>query len=176
MRKEWYNFTMPEDTKISPIPVELPRESLLPKEHVEGEKTKEKELLLPEESPEQAKEAPSVSPPKPTAAPATPPPRRSPEKSEELFRIERILEEGLQDMYWQLPPPMQEKLKQRGEKTARTIERLLQAVRLNTAKILRLIRKWLSTIPHVNKFFLEQEAKIKTDKFVALHRERHNRP
>ena len=35
-------------------------------------------------------------------------------------------------------------------------------------KILKLIRSWLKLIPGVNKFFLEQEAKIKTDKIVDL--------
>ena len=35
-------------------------------------------------------------------------------------------------------------------------------------KIIDVIKKWLSIIPGINKFFLEQEAKIKTDKIMEL--------
>jgi len=38
--------------------------------------------------------------------------------------------------------------------------------RLNSAAIMELVYEWLRMIPKVNKFFLEQEAKIKTDKLL----------
>jgi hypothetical protein len=39
-------------------------------------------------------------------------------------------------------------------------------------KILALIRDWLKLIPGVNRFFLEQEAKIKTDKILLAAEEK----
>jgi hypothetical protein len=38
---------------------------------------------------------------------------------------------------------------------------------------LKLIREWLLIIPGVNKYFLEQEAKIKTDKIQQLYEREH---
>jgi hypothetical protein len=33
-----------------------------------------------------------------------------------------------------------------------------------------IIRNWLKLIPRVNKYFLEQESKIKTDRIITLQR------
>jgi len=48
------------------------------------------------------------------------------------------------------------------------INTLLDKAKINLGKIASLIRKWLSIIPGVNKFFLEQEAKIKADEIMKL--------
>jgi len=42
----------------------------------------------------------------------------------------------------------------------------LNKKRLDTAAIMELVLEWLRMIPKVNKYFLEQEAKIKTDRIV----------
>jgi hypothetical protein len=36
--------------------------------------------------------------------------------------------------------------------------------------VLDLIRQWLMLIPRVNRYFLEQESKIKTDRMMTLQR------
>ncbi len=60
------------------------------------------------------------------------------------------------------------KFKQKGEETARKISDLLKTGKAKLKNILSLIVEWLRIIPQVNKYFLEQEAKIKADEIFAL--------
>lgn len=90
------------------------------------------------------------------------------EKSETLKEIENILSEGLETVYQTLPEAMKEQFKKKGEETASKIEKIISQAKIAVNKILKLIYNWLKMIPGVNKFFLEQESKIKTDKILAL--------
>lgn len=90
------------------------------------------------------------------------------EKSETLRKIEHVLESDLQDVYKQLPPDLQQAFRKRGEDTAVQVEVLLQKVKVQTKKIFQLLFAWLKIIPGVNKYFLEQEAKLKTDELLRL--------
>jgi hypothetical protein len=45
---------------------------------------------------------------------------------------------------------------------------MVRGLKIHAKKVVELIRDWLLTIPGVNKFFLEQEAKIKTDRVLEL--------
>ncbi len=87
-------------------------------------------------------------------------------------QIENILADGLEDIYLNMPPDKQEEFKTVGEQTAREINKLLDSAKVKVKQIIDLIKKWLSLIPGVNKFFLEQEAKIKADKIMELSRKR----
>ena len=171
----WYHYCMPEEKKIAPVSPEISPEPVAPEGGilVEKERKEEEKPVTAEEGGRESFVAPGSAPQKPLEPQRQAPPSA---KSEELQAIEDILEEDLEEAYWQLPPSMREQFKKRGEDTAKKIERLVRAVRLNILKVLRLLQKWLSLIPHVNTFFLEQEAKIKADKIVALHRERSKRP
>lgn len=167
---------MPEEQKIKPISPEISPQPSPEAQTVKGEQTIEKQ----EEHPSQPEEAVefSVAPtPKQSAAVSSmdAPSRTVMKKSEELQAIEEILEEDLEEAYWQMPPKMRQQFKKHGEDTAKKIERMLRSVHLNILKVLRLLQKWLSLIPHINSFFLEQEAKIKADKIIALHREQKKR-
>lgn len=82
--------------------------------------------------------------------------------------INNILEDGLASIYQNLTPDKQQKLKQAGEQTVRQIDQLLNHAKSQLTKIISLIRRFLAIIPGVNRFFLEQEVKIKTDKIMAL--------
>ncbi|MDP3245251.1 MAG: hypothetical protein Q8M83_06390 [bacterium] len=97
-----------------------------------------------------------------TQIPAAPP------KDEVLTQVEKILEEDLEDIYFNLPPETRQKFHDKGEETAGKIRLILGQAKIQVKKILNLIRDWLKIIPGVNKFFLEQEAKIKTDKILLL--------
>ncbi len=90
------------------------------------------------------------------------------EKSQALIEIENILSQGLEEIYLELPLDKQILFQKQGEETASKILVLMQEVRVQVAKVLQLIRDWLKIIPGVNKFFLEQEAKIKADRLLAL--------
>lgn len=83
-------------------------------------------------------------------------------------RVEHIMEEGLEDAYRAMTVVQQQEFKIQGEETARQIRSLLKAAHVKVKKVFRLILEWLRLIPGVNKFFLMQEAKIKTDRIVAL--------
>ena len=94
------------------------------------------------------------------------------EKQEREKRIEKILEKDLADVYAGLPPNKQREFKIAGERTAREINNLLDKARVKAMQIITLIKKWLSLLPGINKFFLEQEAKIKTDEIMRLKEEK----
>jgi len=89
-------------------------------------------------------------------------------------QIEKILEEDLDQVYMELSPPNQMRFRQAGEETANLINNLLDKAKVKVAKILKLIKKWLSIIPSINNFFLEQTAKIKTDKILKIKRDKEN--
>ena len=91
-------------------------------------------------------------------------------KSERLVSIEKVMASGLEEIYANLDSGTQQMLKDEGEKTASQIEALLEKGKDAAKKILRLIRQWLHKIPGVNKFFLEQESKIKTDRIMGMMR------
>jgi hypothetical protein len=90
------------------------------------------------------------------------------EYEEREKQIENFLARDLEEIYLGLPLEKQVEFRKEGEETARKINKLLEKTKINLGKIVNLIRKWLSLIPGVNKFFLEQEAKIKADEIVKL--------
>lgn len=113
------------------------------------------------EVPPQAKELPSAVP-----TPAMPLPISAPDQ--QLQQVEQVLAEGLQDIFASLPPAEQQKFKVAGELAAQEVNNLLGQVKVKVSAIVDVIRRWLSSIPGVNKFFVEQEAKIKAQKLVSL--------
>lgn len=94
-----------------------------------------------------------------------------PLKDELTEEIEEVLSEDLGDLYKQLPLERQQKFKQEGEKTAGLIRQMIWHGQFHGRRILNLIIRWLKLIPGVNRFFLEQESKIKTDKLQILAEE-----
>jgi len=82
--------------------------------------------------------------------------------------IDNFLAEGLSETFLAMSPEKQKVFKAEGEKTARKINELLNAAKINVSKIVSLIKKWLSLITGINKFFLDQEAKIKADKIIKM--------
>ncbi|HPV70959.1 MAG TPA: hypothetical protein PKY08_03680 [Candidatus Magasanikbacteria bacterium] len=95
------------------------------------------------------------------------PPRPEP-KPIRLKQVESILSEDLQEAFLNLSPEQQLKFKAEGEKTAATIYQMLESAKVQVKKIVELISKWLKRLPGVNKYFIEQESKIKTDKIINL--------
>ena len=89
--------------------------------------------------------------------------------------IEDILEEDLKEMYVTLSPDKQAEFREKGEETRSRVRKLVQGAHINAKKIFQLIRAWLKIIPGVNRFFLEQEAKIKTDKILFITEEERKR-
>lgn len=89
--------------------------------------------------------------------------------------IDDILEEDLKELYVSMPAEKQAEFRQKGEETRSKIRQLVSSAKVNAKKIFGLIRVWLKIIPGVNRFFLEQEAKIKTDKILFVTEEEKKR-
>lgn len=85
-----------------------------------------------------------------------------------LGKIEDVLSADLTDVFLGMSPEKQAEFKRAGEETASKIRAMLEGAKVNAKKVFSLIREWLKLIPGVNRFFLEQEAKIRTDKILKL--------
>ncbi len=144
----------------------------------EGLKLPEKEAII---SPEKASELKAEHEPQtfyeqPETAgsagvtPGLLPPSQNAATFDEYKKIESILEDGLGEIYLQMTAEEQAIFKQKGEETAIKILKLAVKPVIQVKKIFQLIREWLKTIPGVNKFFLEQTAKIKTDSVLKVTR------
>ncbi len=82
------------------------------------------------------------------------------------------MSEGLEKVFVDMSPEEQEKFKVKGEETAIKIWQVLQSAKIQVQKIIDLIRDWLKLVPGINRYFLEQETKIKTDKIIELTKKR----
>jgi len=78
------------------------------------------------------------------------------------------MEEGMADAFKELNTIERQEFKIRGEQTALQIRELLKATHVKIKKIFRLLFEWLKMLPGINRFYLEQEAKIKADKIISL--------
>ncbi len=110
-------------------------------------------------------------PPKPVPVRPVPVSKKDPLEEE----IEEILSEDLEEIYKKLPPDRQQKFKEEGEKTAGIIREMIKKGKVHGRKLVGLIVRWLKMIPGVNKFFLEQESKIKADMLIEIAEEQKNK-
>lgn len=90
------------------------------------------------------------------------------EEKEREKEIEDVMSEGLTEAYMAMSTSQKLEFKKTGEMTAKQINVLLSQIKINMKKILHLLKKWLMLIPGINKYYLEQEAKIKTDKIIKI--------
>ena len=160
---------MPEEIKEQPISPEQPSTQrpveAQPEQPVSPE-VKETEAKII--SKEKVEPVPKIVKTTPSTAQPQVVPDLVKEKSKTLKQIESILSEGLEQTYQGLPDDIKQVFKEKGEETASKIEQLIFRAKVVVYKIVDLIKSWLLIIPRVNKFFLEQETKIKTGKILAL--------
>ncbi|HUT22070.1 MAG TPA: hypothetical protein VMX18_01525 [Candidatus Bipolaricaulota bacterium] len=86
----------------------------------------------------------------------------------QLKSIQDVMQEDIYELYVQLSASEQKKFAAEGKITAGKIQILLNKVKVNVSKIIDLLRRWLSFLPGINKYFLEQETKIKLDKLLEM--------
>lgn len=87
----------------------------------------------------------------------------------ETVEIESVLAQGMENFFLGLSPQKQMEFKTKGEETARSIRQALRKKTTRIKDIVRLIIGWLKTLPGINRFFLEQEAKIKADRIMQRY-------
>ncbi len=77
--------------------------------------------------------------------------------------LERMLSERMGEIYNQLPDDKKAEFKAKGEEVSVKIRTMIMTAKVKAHQVLKLIAGWLGIIPHVNVYFLQQEAKIKLD-------------
>lgn len=85
-----------------------------------------------------------------------------------LIEVENKLSDGLWDAYKSMDPGLRARFKAEGERIAAVARDGIVSGRLATEKILDMIVKWLRMIPRVDRWFLVQDAKLKTDAIVRM--------
>jgi hypothetical protein len=89
-------------------------------------------------------------------------------KDEITLEVERILEEGLGDYVPDMPEEARQRFLKKGGEVAAQLSIAVRTLNVQVAIVVELIKEWLMTIPGVNRYFIEQESKIKTDLLVQL--------
>ncbi|QQR61202.1 hypothetical protein IPH19_01945 [Candidatus Uhrbacteria bacterium] len=105
-----------------------------------------------------------------SAAPAEPEPAAP--VDEVMVEVEKILEDGLGDYVETMPEEARQRFLSKGHEVSTQITIMVRGLKVELRRVVSLIRDWLLTIPGINRYFLEQEAKIKTDRIIALARVR----
>lgn len=88
----------------------------------------------------------------------------------QVLEIESILASGLDTFFVHLSSEHQLRFKEDGEKTALKIREAVAKKSTKIKDIVLLIIDWLKGLPGINRFFLEQEAKIKADTIMRRYR------
>ena len=91
-----------------------------------------------------------------------------------LEKVEEILSKDMDHVFLSMDASTQLAFKQKGEETAQKINTILKSTKVKFNEVLNLIIDWLKIIPKVNKYYLEQEAKIKADAIIKLHSKNDN--
>ncbi len=121
------------------------------------------------ERPAAAEEEKNIPAAPQAVAPA--PAEQIPDKDEDIVMIENILSENISEIYKELSEAQKRAFRQKGEEVSLKIKGLLKKARVATHEILNIIKEWLRLLPGISNYFLEQEAKIKTDKILQMKRE-----
>lgn len=138
-----------------------------PQEVVPGspEQRVEQESAMPEQAPREPA-APVVIPQIAPAAPVSVASAVNDPRAGVLKQVEALLSEGLQQLYLSLPETRRAAFKQKGEQIANTITDMIMYGKAKVKEVWSLITSWLGTISGVNKYYVEQEIKIKTDRIM----------
>lgn len=87
-----------------------------------------------------------------------------------LTKVEAILSDNMDNIFLSMDLASQAKFKAKGEEVAIAIANILQKTKVQIKNVIALIVDWLRLIPHVNKYYLEQEAKLKADALLHLYK------
>lgn len=96
------------------------------------------------------------------------PPEAKPEKDSMMMKIEFVLEEDVEENFKNMPPQQQAAFRREGEELAERLKAMCSSGKFDAGLANKQITRWLRGIPDVNALFLEQAAKIKTDKLKHL--------
>jgi hypothetical protein len=135
---------------------------------VQPEQSVEQESAVPQQS------APQEAPVQVRAIAASPAPVPAQQfvvndpRAGVLKQVESLLSDGLKELYMSLPEARRAAFKQTGEMVANKITDMIMYGKAKVKEVWKLIGEWLRVVPGVNKYFLEQEIKIKTDRVMMF--------
>lgn len=155
---------MPREKNLEKPLIEKVESAVTKIEKINAQEDRVRSVILTPEKPSNSLELPKKSAKQP---PAVPPPL-SDFQRQRRAAIDDILAAGLNEVFLQMKVSDQQAFQKKGEETVIKINELLSRAKLKVSKIIDLIRAWLKLIPGINKFFLEQEVKIKADKILKL--------
>lgn len=158
---------MPEGQNIEQIPIN-PEVSKTPENINSPEKSPE-QLKNPE--PVQAKEM-ARSQIQAKSASATQPQSQQNDTEIILHKVEEILSQGMEQIYLSMDAAAQATFKAKGEETSQKIASLMSKTKVQLKQVIGLIVEWLRVVPTINKYFIEQEAKIKADAIMDIYNRR----
>lgn len=137
-----------------------------PDEKLEAEQPLEPTEVV--EVPEKPAEVPEKVEYVPETAPESPEPEAKPEKDSMMKKIEAVLEEGVENDFKKMLPQQQAAFMREGEELAERLKAMRSSEKFDAGLANKQITRWLRGIPDVNALFLEQAAKIKTDKLKSI--------
>jgi len=150
-----------------PNPVEVPQISPEQDEYNQAEQQAEQQMEQSEKQDEFLEDAPtSAVPATATAQPIAP--AVEIQKDEVTIEVEKILEAGLGEYVPDMPEEARQRFLKKGGEVAAQLSVMVRTLNIHVSLVLKLLKEWLLTIPGVNKYFIEQEAKIKADKIIDL--------
>lgn len=86
-------------------------------------------------------------------------------------RLRHILSEDMAELMADLPADQKKEVQIEGLKTVDKLQLLLRQAHLKVKQIWELVWSWLKRFSGVNRFFLEQEVKKKTEEVLELRKE-----
>lgn len=114
----------------------------------------------PVEIPEKVEHAPAIT--------QVSKPEAKPKKDSMTMKIESMLEEGVENDFKKMLPQQQAAFMREGEELAERLKAMRGSGKFDAGLANKQITRWLRGIPDVNALFLEQAAKIKTDKLKSI--------
>ncbi|MEI7512725.1 MAG: hypothetical protein WCK01_04700 [Candidatus Uhrbacteria bacterium] len=90
------------------------------------------------------------------------------QKDEITIEVEKILEAGLGEYVTEMPEEARLRFLKKGGEVAAQLSIMVRSLNMHVSLVVKLLKEWLLTIPGVNKYFIEQEAKIKADMIIDL--------
>lgn len=154
---------------IERSPSFLPAQETSP---VQLERVAESEQYIAQPEPKVAQEF-AVVPALPAVQPAQSVPLANDPRTGVLKQVESLLAEGLMQLYQSLPEARRAEFKRRGEEVANKITDMIIFGKEKVKEIWKLIGEWLRMVSGVNKYYLEQEIKIKTDRIMMFAQSEH---
>ncbi len=156
-----YTTLMPELERVSNI---LPRAETPATGAVESSVERETSV-----APQQNEGAAGATvPAQPAVQRAAPSQAVTDPRAKMLKDVEGILSDGLGDVYKALPKDRQVIFRQKGEEIANKITDMIIYGKAKAKEVWKLVMEWLGSLPGINKYFLEQEMKIKTDRVMMF--------